>query len=120
LYRRTYHEMSGDALVAQSLKDKSVSMKVYLIIGNIENLHEDWITLDVIYEHPEKYIMEAFLPIVNFRRYKAFDNTAIRELYSLLRAAVIGAKSDSLLKMLFTEQSLAIIMGMVLATDQKQ
>jgi hypothetical protein len=38
-----------------------------------------------------KYITEAFLPIVNFRRYKAFDNTAIREFYWLLRAPVIGA-----------------------------
>jgi hypothetical protein len=56
------------------------------MIGNLEDLH--WNSLDVCYECPEKYITEAFLPIVNFRRYKALDNTTIREFYSLLRATL--------------------------------
>jgi hypothetical protein len=49
--------------------------------GNIEDLQEIWSTLDVCYVRPEKYNTEELLPIVNFRRYKAFDNRTIRELY---------------------------------------
>jgi hypothetical protein len=34
---------------------------------------------------PQRYIAEALQPINNFRRYKAFNNGAIREFYLLLR-----------------------------------
>jgi hypothetical protein len=82
--------------------------------GNIEDLQEIWGTLDVCYVRPEKYNTEELLPIVNFRRYKAFENRTISEINSLLRA-IIGAKSVSLLRMLINDQSHVIIMGRVLA-----
>jgi hypothetical protein len=84
----------------QELKDKCISTQVKLMIGNIEDLHNIWSTLDVCYERPEKYITVALLPILNFRRYNAFDNMAITKFYSLLRATIIRAKSVSLLRML--------------------
>ncbi len=46
---------------------------------NIEDFQEILSTLEVCYERPEKYITEALLPIVNFRKYQAFDITAIME-----------------------------------------
>lgn len=62
----------------------------------------------------------SLLPIVNFRTYKAFDNVAIREFYSLLRDTILGAKNVGLLKVLFAEQSLTTIMGRVPGADWKQ
>ncbi len=106
-------------MVAKSLQDKYVSAEVKLMIGNIEDLQEIWSKLDMCYERPIEFITEALLTIVSFRRYKAFDNTAIRELCSLSRATVIGVVCISLLKMLVNKQSLVIIVGRMLATDWK-
>jgi hypothetical protein len=39
-----------------------------------------------------KYITEAPDPIVKFRKYRAFDNGSVREFYSLLRLAMLGAR----------------------------
>jgi hypothetical protein len=46
---------------------------------------------------------------------KAFDNVAIREFYSHLRATIMGAKNVGLLK-----TTLSIIIGRMLVTDWKQ
>ncbi len=45
-------------------------------VSTIE-LHVIWSTIHVCYEHPEKYIAEELLPVMIFRRYRAFDNAAI-------------------------------------------
>jgi hypothetical protein len=42
-------------------------------------------------DRPEKYVAEAFNPIVKFRKYREFKNRAIREFYSVLRSAMLGA-----------------------------
>jgi hypothetical protein len=55
-------------------------------------VEENCVTLYTCFHCLEKYIAEALEPIVKFRRYKAFDLVAIREFYSLLRAAMIGAR----------------------------
>jgi hypothetical protein len=70
------------------------------MVGNIEDLYEIWSKVDVCFEHNEKYIAEALQPIVNFRRYRAFDNVAIRVFYPLPRATITGGESVGLLKML--------------------
>jgi hypothetical protein len=45
----------------------------------------------------EKYIAEAFDPIIKFHKYKVYKHTAIREFYTLLRAVGKGETSiDSL------------------------
>ncbi len=77
------------------------------MLGNIEDLHKIWSPVDVCYKRPA----EGLLSIVNFRRYRTFDNVAVKEFDSLLRDTIEGAKSVSLLKMLVSKQTLAAIMG---------
>jgi hypothetical protein len=48
--------------------------------------------------------------------YKAFDNGAIREFYSILRAAMMGARKAGLLSRLINNQT----MPSILATDWRQ
>jgi hypothetical protein len=59
------------------------------------------------------------LRIVNFRRYRAFYNVAIRKLKSLLRNTIIGAKTVCFLKMLVNEQSLTTIKERMPAVELK-
>jgi hypothetical protein len=51
------------------------------------------------HNHPDKYIE----PIIKFRRYKAFKHPAVRDFYSVLRVAMIGAKGVDLLCKLINE-----------------
>jgi hypothetical protein len=89
-YRQTYHGHERDELVCRSLKEKSLASGVRMLVNDIGDLREAWNTLDTCFDRPEKYIAEALDPVVKFRSYKAFDNGAIREFYSLLRAAMMG------------------------------
>jgi hypothetical protein len=77
-------------LVAKALSKKCVSKEVKKMIGNIEDLNEMWSTMDTCYERSEKYIVEALRPISKFRKYKMLNSAAVREVYSLLRAAIKG------------------------------
>jgi hypothetical protein len=61
------------------------------MVGHLEDLKEIWDTLDKCYERPEKYMEEALKPILEFRKCRAVDNSAIREFYSTLWAAIKGA-----------------------------
>ncbi len=60
------------------------------MVGHLKDLREIWDTLDTCTERPEKYMEEALRPILEFRKYRMFDNGAIREFYSVLRAAIKG------------------------------
>ncbi len=86
-YRETYHSAVKNDLAARALRDKCLKG-----MSHLDDLREMWETLDTCYERPEKYMEEALRPIVDFRRYKIADSAAVRELYSLLRAAIKGAK----------------------------
>ncbi len=79
-----------DELVCRSLKEKSLASHVRLLVNDIDDLREVWNTLDTCFDRPDKYISEALDPVVRFRSHKAFDSGAIREFYSLLRAAMMG------------------------------
>jgi hypothetical protein len=70
------------------------------MIGHLEELREIWDTLDTCYIRPEKYMEEALKPILEFRKYRLFDNGAIREFYSILRATIKGAKGIGRLDLL--------------------
>jgi hypothetical protein len=96
-YRQTYHGHVRDELVCRSLKEKSLASSVKILVNDIDDLREAWGTLDTCFDRPEKYITEALDPVIKFRSYKAFDNGAIREFYSLLRAAMMGARKAGLL-----------------------
>jgi hypothetical protein len=58
------------------------------MVSHLNDLQEIWETLDTCYERPDKYMEEALRPIVDFWRYKIADSAAVREFYSLLRAAI--------------------------------
>jgi hypothetical protein len=58
--------------------------------------------------------------VIRFRSYKAFDSGAIREFYSLLRAAMMGAKKAGLLSRLINDQTLPGILAKMPPTDWRQ
>jgi hypothetical protein len=103
-YRQTYHGHVRDELVCRSLKERSLASHVRLLVNDIDDLREAWNTLDTCFDWPEKYISEALDPVVKFRSYKAFDNGAILEFYSILRAAMMGARKAELLGRLINAQ----------------
>ncbi len=59
-------------------------------------------------------------PVVKFRSYKAIDNGAIREFYSLLRAAMMGARKAGLLNQLINDQTLPGILAKMPPADWRQ
>ncbi len=63
--------------------------------------------------------MEALEPIIKFKGYKAFNNGAIREFYSLLRSALMGARKAGLLHRLTNDQTSGILAKMP-TSDWKQ
>jgi hypothetical protein len=80
-----------DELVCQALKEKSLKDSARAMVNDIEELQEVWDTLNTFFYRPEKYVAEAFDPSVKFRKYREFKNRAIREFYSVLRSAMLGA-----------------------------
>jgi hypothetical protein len=116
-YRQTYHGHVRDELVCRSLKEKSLASSVWVLVNDIDDLREAWNTLDTCFDWPEKYIAEALDPVVKFRGYKAFDNSAIREFYSLLRAAMMGARKAGLLSRLINDQTLPGILAKMPPSD---
>jgi hypothetical protein len=119
-YRQTYHGHVRDELVCRSLKERSLASSVRNLVNNIDGLREAWGTLDTCFDRPEKYIAEALEPIVKFRSYKVFDNGAIREFYSLLRAAMMGARKARLLHRLVNNQTLPRILAKMPPNDWRQ
>jgi hypothetical protein len=97
-----------------------VASNVQLLVNDIDDLREAWNTLDTCFDRPEKYISEALDPVVKFRSYKAFDNGAIREFYSLLRAAMMGARKAGLLHWLINDQTPPGILAKMPPADWRQ
>jgi hypothetical protein len=119
-YRQTYHGHVRDKLVCRSLKERSLASNVRMLVNDIDDLREAWNTLDTCFDWPEKYISEALDPVVKFRSYKAFDNGVIREFYSILRAAMMGAKKAGLLSRLINDQTLPGILAKMPPSDWRQ
>jgi hypothetical protein len=119
-YRQTYHGHVRGELVCRILKERSVASHVRLLVNDIDDLREVWNTLDTCFDRPDKYISEALDPVIRFRSYKAFDSGAIREFYSLLRAAMMGARKAGLLSRLINDQTLPSILAKMPPTDWRQ
>jgi hypothetical protein len=119
-YRQTYHGHVRIELVCCSLKERSLASNVRLLVNDVDDLREAWNTLDTCFDWPEKYISEALDPVVKFRSYKAFDNGAIRKFYSILRAAMIGARKARLLSRLINDQTMPSILARMPPTDWHQ
>jgi hypothetical protein len=90
------------------------------MVSHLDDLQEMWETLDTCFERPEKYMEEVLRPIVEFRRYKVADSAAVREFYSLLRAAIKGAKGIGRLSLLINDQTIPRIMGKMQYADRKE
>ncbi len=90
------------------------------MVSHLDDLREIWETLDTCYERPDKYMEEALWPIVDFRRYKISDSGAVREFYSLLRAAIKGARRIGRIELLINDQTIPRIMGKMPLIDWKE
>jgi hypothetical protein len=119
-YRQTYHAGVGDDLAARTLRDKCLQGNARQMVGHLDDLHEMWETLDTCYERPGKYTEEALKPITNFRRYKIIDSEAVREFYSLVRAAIKGARRVGRIEMILNDQTIPKIMSRMPPTDWKE
>jgi hypothetical protein len=118
-YRETYHSAVNNDLAARALRDKCLKGDALQMVSHLDDLREMWETLDTCYERPEKYMEEALRPIVDFRRYKIADSAAVREFYSLLRAAIKGAKGMGSIGLLINDQTIPKIMSKMPYTDWK-
>ncbi len=119
-YRETYHFVVNDDLAAKTLREKCVKGDDLRMVSHLDDLQEMWDTLDTCYERPEKYMVEAFRPIVEFRKYRVFDSGTVREFYSILRAAIKGARGIGRLDLLINDQTVPRIMGRMLYTDWRE
>ncbi len=90
------------------------------MVNDIEDLQEIWDTLDTCFDRPEKYIAEVLDPIIKFRKYRAFDNRAIREFYSLIGAVMLGARKAGILHRSINDQTLPSVMVRMPLGDWKQ
>jgi hypothetical protein len=57
---------------------------------------------------------------MEFRKYKVFNSSAVREFYSILRAAIKGAKSIGRLDLLINDKTVPRIMGKMPYADWKE
>jgi hypothetical protein len=101
----------NDDLAAKTLREKCVKGDTLRMVSHLDDLQEIWDTLDTCFERPEKYMEEALRPIVEFRKYKTTDSSAVREFYSILRAAIKGARSIRRRSLLINDQTVLRIMG---------
>ncbi len=98
-----YHGHVRYELVGRVLIEKSLTVSARAMVNDMEDLQEIWDTLNTCFDRPEKYVDEALDTNVKFRKYREFDNEAIREFYSLLSAAMLGAKKVGILHRLVQE-----------------
>ncbi len=119
-YRQTYHSAVSDDLAARTLRDKCLQGDALQMVTHLDDLREMWETLDTCYERPDKYAEEALRPIVDFRRYKIADSAAVREFYSLLRAAIKGARKIGRVELVINDQTIPRIMRKMPHIDWKE
>jgi hypothetical protein len=119
-YRQTYHAAVGDDLAARTLRDKCLQGDARQMVGHLDDLCEMWETLNTCYERPGKYAEEALKPIANFRRYKIIESAAVREFYSLVRAAIQGARRIGRVEMVLNDQTIPKIMSRMPPADWKE
>jgi hypothetical protein len=119
-YRETYHSAVNNDLAAKALKDKCIKGDTLRMVSHLDDLQEIWETLDTCFERPEKCMEEVLRPIVEFKKYRATNSSAVREFYSLLRAAIKGAKGIGRLGLLVNDQTIPRIMGKMPYTDWKE
>jgi hypothetical protein len=118
--RETYHSIVNNDLAAKTLREKCVKGDACKMVGQMEYLKEIWDTMDTCYKRPEKYMEEALKPILKFRKYREFDNGAISEFYSILRAAIKGVRGIGRVDLLISDQTIPKIIGKMPFADWKE
>jgi hypothetical protein len=103
-HRETYHSIVNNDLAAKTLREKYMKGDRWKMVGHLEDLKDIWETLDTCYERHEKYMEEVLKPILEFRKYRVFNNSAVREFYSILQA---NGRAD----LLINDQTIPKIMG---------
>ncbi len=101
----------NDDLAAKTLREKCVKGDALKMVSHLNDLGEMWETLDTSYERLEKYAEEALRPILEFRKYKVVDSSAVREFYSMLRVAIKGARGVGRLDLLVNDQTVPMIIN---------
>jgi hypothetical protein len=119
-YRETYHSIVNDDLAAKTLREKCVKGDAHKMVSHLEDLGEMWDTLNTCYERPEKYMDKTLRLILEFRKYRVFDSSAVRDFYSILRAAIKGARSIGRLDLLVNDQTVPRIKGKMPYTDWRE
>jgi hypothetical protein len=119
-YRQTYHSAVSNDLASWTLRDKCLQGDALQMVNHLDDLREMWETLDTCYERPDKYMEEALRPIEDFCRYKIADSAAVREFYSLLRAAIKGARRIGRIELLINDQTIPRIMAKMPHVDWKE
>jgi hypothetical protein len=118
-YRETYYSVVNIDLAAKTLREKCVKGDALKMVSHLDDLGEMWDNFDTCYERPEKYMEEALRPILEFRKYKVFESGAVRKFYSILRAAIKGARSIGRLDLLVND-TVPRIMGKMPYTDWRE
>ncbi len=80
-YRETYHSVVNADLAAKTLREKCVKGDALRMVGHLDDLQEIWDTLNTCFKRQEKYMEEALRPIMEFRKYKVADSSAVRILF---------------------------------------
>jgi hypothetical protein len=106
--------MVCNTLAAKVLRERNVSGDALKMIRYLEDLSKIWETMDTCYERPEKYMAEVLKPILEFRKYRMYDNASVRKFYSLLRTTVKTARTVWHLRLLINDHTVPRIMGRML------
>ncbi len=110
----------NDDLGVETLRERCMKGDALRMVSHLNNLQEIWDTLDTCYERPEKYMEEALRPVLEFRKYRVVDSSAVREFYSVLRAAIKGAKDIGSLDRLINDRTVPRIMGKMPYAEWKE
>ncbi len=64
-------------MVFLTLPEKCLANNAKEQVRNMEDLHVLWETLDTGFDRPEKYVIEALVPVIQFRKLREFNHASI-------------------------------------------
>jgi hypothetical protein len=99
-------------MVCRSLKERSLASNVRLLVKDIDDLREAW--------KPWTHALTGRRSTFPRHWTPSFNNGAIREFYSILRAAMMGARKAGLLSRLINDQMLPGVLAKMPPTDLRQ
>jgi hypothetical protein len=119
-YVESYHVHAKREILVRSLKEISLSASARMAVLGTEDLEDIWKTLDVHFNRARSYAQEALEPVLQFKKYKQGDTTAVRDLYSTLRSVIRAAKEAGYLQKVITDESVPRILARLPSSDWRQ